>query len=103
MNGHVQQNDSIQETLNAGIKRSLSQSEHQGQPAKRPRIVGPKKHRLQHAQNLPSHIEPASQDESFTQNQLLRAICIAASDAGFDAVKPTALEAFRASAEECRL
>lgn len=40
-------------------------------------------------------------DESFFEAQLLRAISLALSAVGFDGVKPTALEAFRAEVETC--
>ncbi len=42
-------------------------------------------------------------DERFFEAQLLRAISLALSTVGFDSVKPTALEAFRAEVETCTL
>lgn len=40
-------------------------------------------------------------DESFFEAQLLRSISLALSAVGFDGVKPTALEAFRAEVVAC--
>jgi hypothetical protein len=40
-------------------------------------------------------------DAAFFEAQLLRAISLALSTVGFDSVKPTALEAFRAEVETC--
>lgn len=42
------------------------------------------------------------QDESFFEAQLLRAISLALTTVGFDSVKPSALEAFRAETETCK-
>lgn len=49
----------------------------------------------------PQHIEPAPQDPVFVQGQLMRSIGAALALAGFDSVKPTALEMFRSHVEEC--
>ena len=40
-------------------------------------------------------------DEAFFEAQLLRSISLALSAVGFDSVKPTALEAFRAEVVSC--
>ena len=58
-------------------------------------------HRLQHTQ--PFHVDPlvTPQDELFFKSQMLRAISLHLSAIGFDSVKSTALEAFRAEVEEC--
>ena len=56
---------------------------------------------LQHKQRRPQHIEPAPQDPVFVQGQLLKSITAALTMVGFDSVKPTAMEMFRASVEEC--
>ncbi|OCL10775.1 hypothetical protein AOQ84DRAFT_288561 [Glonium stellatum] len=60
-------------------------------------------HRLQHTQ--PIHVDPAvtPQDELFFKSQMLRAISLHLRAIGFDSVKPTALEAFRAEVEEYML
>jgi transcription initiation factor TFIID subunit 8 len=70
---------------------------------KRPRatsIVG-RTHHLSHIQQLPAATEPAAQDETFIQAQLLRSISTALTIVGYDSVKPSALEMFRAEVEEC--
>lgn len=59
-------------------------------------------HRLHHVQQLPDAVEPAPQDPEFAEGQLLKSIGAALTLAGFDSVKPTALEMFRAHAEECK-
>ena len=46
-------------------------------------------------------ITAAAHDEEFFQMQLLRAVSVALSAAGFAGVDPTALESFRALTEEC--
>lgn len=59
-------------------------------------------HRLHHVQQLPDAVEPAPQDPEFAEGQLLKSIGAALTLAGFDSVKPTALEMFRAHTEECK-
>lgn len=80
------------------MKRSLSSDTRDGQTAKRQRT---NHHSLRYKQQW--HVDPSltPQDELFFQSQLLRAIVVALSAVGFDSVKPTALEAFRAEVEEC--
>jgi len=70
---------------------------------KRPRATSIVKrtHHLSHIQQLPAETEPAAQDETFIQAQLLRSICTALTIVGYDSVKPSALEMFRAEVEEC--
>ena len=58
-------------------------------------------HQLKNTQQIPVDITAAAQDDEFFQMQLLRAISIALNAAGFAGVDPTALESFRALAEEC--
>ena len=70
--------------------------------AKRRRTEAPRRHRLRHVQQTPNHIEPAPQDTLFVQSQLLRSIGTALAAVGFDSVRPSALEAFRADTEECK-
>ncbi|GAB7351522.1 hypothetical protein MBLNU459_g2163t1 [Dothideomycetes sp. NU459] len=60
-----------------------------------------KHHALRNAQHQPAHTEPAPQDAVFVQSQLLRSIGAALAIVGYDSVKPSALEAFRAQTEEC--
>lgn len=43
----------------------------------------------------------APQDPVFAQGQLMRSITAALTMVGFDSVKPSALEMFRAATEEC--
>lgn len=62
---------------------------------------GNRPHSLSHIQQLPAQTEPAPQDEVFVQSQLLRSICTALAVVGYDSVKPSALEMFRAQVEEC--
>ncbi|TIA07268.1 hypothetical protein D6C80_09884, partial [Aureobasidium pullulans] len=57
-------------------------------------------HHLSHIQQLPADTEPAAQDEAFIQAQLLRSICTALTIVGYESVKPSALEMFRAEVEE---
>jgi transcription initiation factor TFIID subunit 8 len=70
---------------------------------KRPRAASIVKrtHRLGHIQSLPAATEPAAQDEAFVQAQLLRSLCTALTIVGYESVKPSALEMFRAEVEEC--
>lgn len=82
----------------AGSKRPQSQSFPSSQPSKRRKVVrrGP-----QHIQQRPDHVEPAPQDPVFAQSQLMRSLTAALTMVGFDSVKPSALEMFRAATEEC--
>ena len=82
-------------SVRAGMKRPHSAAflDHDG---KRRRVH----HSLQHTQSMPAHVEPAPQDPVFIQGQLLRSIATALALAGFDSVKPTALEMFRSHVEE---
>ncbi|KAG9565494.1 hypothetical protein KCU71_g1447, partial [Aureobasidium melanogenum] len=57
-------------------------------------------HQLSHIQQLPPATEPAPQDEAFVQAQLLRSICTALTIVGYESVKPSALEMFRAEVDE---
>jgi transcription initiation factor TFIID subunit 8 len=59
-------------------------------------------HHLRHVQHTPEAVEPAPQDPEFAEGQLLKSIGAALTLAGFDTVKPTALEMFRAHTEECK-
>lgn len=70
---------------------------------KRPRAASTAKrtHHLSHIQHLPAATEPAAQDETFVQAQLLRSLSTALTIVGYDSVKPSALEMFRAEVEEC--
>ncbi|KAJ9654811.1 hypothetical protein H2201_008936 [Coniosporium apollinis] len=68
--------------------------------AKRRRI---QHHALRHKQPSDADTSLAPQDPLFVQSQLLRAISISLSAVGFDSVKPSALEAFRAEVEEYML
>lgn len=68
-------------------------------PAKRQRIV----RRLNHVQNRPHHIEPAPQDQLFSQGQLIKSISAALALAGFDGANASALEMFRAQVDEFML
>lgn len=85
----------------ASMKRAhATDNEERGlHDAKRQKII--RHHRIKHRQ--PFHEDPtlAPQDEAFFQSQLLRAISLNLSAVGFDGVKPTALEAFRAEVNEC--
>lgn len=54
-------------------------------------------------QNRPLYVEPAPQESIFAQGQLLKSISAALALAGFDGVKASALEMFRAQAEEFML
>lgn len=82
-----------------GTKRPHSDSTSDAQPLKKRKV----RRTLHHVQKKPQHVEPASQDPVFIQGQLLRNISAALVNVGFDSVKPTALEMFRSSAEECML
>ncbi|CAK3757620.1 Hypothetical predicted protein [Lecanosticta acicola] len=82
-----------------GLKRSHSSSEASSQPQKRRRVH----HQLHHVQTKPAHIELAPQDPFFAQGQLLKSITAGLTLAGFDGVKESALEMFRAQVEEYML
>ncbi|KAI5244721.1 hypothetical protein E4T43_03616 [Aureobasidium subglaciale] len=77
-------------------------SSTQQNPLKRSRTadIVKRTHHLSHIQQLPAATEPAAQDEAFIQAQLLRSICTALTIVGYDSVKPSALEMFRAEVEE---
>lgn len=62
-----------------------------------------KHHHLSNVQAMPDATEPAPQDAVFVQSQLLRSISSALSIVGYDTVRPSALEAFRAQVEEYML
>ncbi|KAI5367484.1 Putative bromodomain associated domain, histone-fold, transcription factor TFIID, subunit 8 [Septoria linicola] len=86
----------------AGTKRPLEPSTTSNAPhgpAKRQRVH----HVLQHVQQIPNHIEPAPQAPIYAQGQLMKSISAALVMAGFDSVRPTALESFRAHVEEYML
>lgn len=59
--------------------------------------------KLHHKQRLPSAMEPAPQAAEFAESQLMKSITAALTLAGFDSVKPTALEMFRSHVEEYML
>jgi len=70
--------------------------DEQDRPVKRTRTVH---HGIQHKQPLAQESLSGMQDEMSFQSQLLRAISLSLTSAGFDSIHPTALEAFRAEAE----
>ncbi|WPH01247.1 Hypothetical protein R9X50_00408400 [Acrodontium crateriforme] len=81
----------------AGTKRPHTADANE--PSKKQRV-----HRaVKHVQRMPAHVEPAPQDPIFAQGQLLRSISAALAVAGFDSVKPTALEMLRSHTEEYML
>jgi hypothetical protein len=82
------------------MKREAPSDEplEQERPLKRTRIVH---HGLKHKQALAQESLSGIQDETFFQSQLLRAITLSLTSAGYDSVQPTALEAFRAETEAC--
>jgi transcription initiation factor TFIID subunit 8 len=86
-------------SLNSGsnMQRSSSSS-GSGAPSGQKQKV----HHLRHVQHIPEAVEPAPQDPEFAEGQLLKSIGAALTLAGFDSVKPTALEMFRAHTEECK-
>jgi len=86
------------ETNRSLLKRPHPSDARDSQTAKRQRT---NHHSLRYRQQW--HTDPtlAPQDELFFESQLLRSIVVALSAVGFDSVKPTALEAFRAEVEEC--
>lgn len=84
-------------TSQVGQERSHSPTMTSHLPSKKRRIH----HTLHHTQRTPLHTEPAPQDPIFIQAQLLRSLTAALAIAGFDSVKPSALEMFRAQTEEC--
>lgn len=79
------------------------------QPGKEEQASGPASgskrrkihHNLHHKQSSEAGLLPAMQDRAFYGAQLIRSISIALAAVGFDSVKPTALESFRAEVEEC--
>lgn len=81
----------------AEMKRSTSQAGLDDNSPKKQKTH----HQLHHVQRLPDATEPAPQDPEFAEGQLLKSITAALTLAGFDSVKPTALEMFRAHTEEC--
>ncbi|KAK4626721.1 hypothetical protein CLAFUW4_04425 [Fulvia fulva] len=87
-------------TAHAGTKRPHSASPQEEHiPTKRQRVH----HKLRHVQKRPNNVEPAPQDPVFAQGQLLKSISAALVMAGFDSVKPSALEMFRSHVEEYML
>ena len=87
-----------QSSARAGTKRPHSSLSVVAQDTtKRQKI----RHRLRRVQSQPNRTEAASQDPVFAQGQLLKSIGSALVIAGFDGVKPTALEMFRSHVEEC--
>ncbi|KAF2767343.1 hypothetical protein EJ03DRAFT_156601 [Teratosphaeria nubilosa] len=88
----------MREFLHAGMKRphSSSSADH----ARKKRRVY---HTLHHVQGKPEGIEPAVQDPVFIQGQLMRGITVALKEVGFDGAEASALESFRAHAEEYML
>ncbi|KAK3709112.1 hypothetical protein LTR37_011091 [Vermiconidia calcicola] len=80
----------------AGSKRPHSEAAIEEHTHKKRKV----RRRLQHVQVKPQHVEPAPQDPVFVQGQLMRSIGAALAMAGFDSVKPTALEMFRSHVEE---
>lgn len=90
---------SVADTMHAGTKRPNEGPSPATDAAKRRKV----RRALRHAQKVPKHdVELAAQDPVFAQGQLLRSIGAALVLAGFDSVKPSALEMFRSHAEECR-
>lgn len=79
------------------MERSNSSTGPESHPGKKHKV-----HRhLHHVQQMPDSVESAPQDPEFAEGQLLKSIAAALTLAGFDSVKPTALEMFRAHTEEC--
>ena len=60
-------------------------------------------HSLKHVQELPHDTTATPQDPYFVDSQLIRSLCLALTTVGFDSVKPSALEMFRAEVEEYML
>lgn len=83
----------------AGTKRPHSNATSDAHANKKRKV----QRTLQHVARRPQHVEPAPQEPVFVQSQLLKSITAALTMAGFDSVKPTALEMFRGAAEECML
>lgn len=81
----------------ADMERSNSSAGAEQQHSKKVKVH----HHLHHAQHIPNEMEPAPQDPEFAEGQLLKSITAALTIAGFDSVKPTALEMFRGHVEEC--
>ncbi len=84
-----------QQSPSHGVKRPRDDST--SHPHTRRKV----RRKLQHVQIRPQHVETAPQDPVFTQGQLLKSIGAALTLAGFDGVKQSALEMFRAHVEEC--
>ncbi|KAF2485272.1 transcription factor TFIID complex subunit 8 C-term-domain-containing protein [Neohortaea acidophila] len=83
----------------AGTKRPHSNATSDAHANKKRKV----QRTLQHVACRPQHVEPAPQEPVFVQSQLLKSITAALTMAGFDSVKPTALEMFRGAAEEYML
>ncbi|KAM0715100.1 hypothetical protein Q7P37_009565 [Cladosporium fusiforme] len=81
------------------MERSKSSVGPEQPPSKKVKVH----HHLHHVQQRPSEVEPAPQDPEFAEGQLLRSITAALTLAGFDSVRPTALEMFRSHVEEYML
>lgn len=81
------------------LKRPAETDMNNVESAKRTRRVT---HRIKHKQLLPIESLPAVQNEQVFQAQIERAIGLALTAQGYDDVKPSALEAFRAQVEECQ-
>lgn len=79
------------------MERSNSSAGAEQQSSKKVKVH----HHLHHVQHIPNEMEPAPQDPEFAEGQLLKSITAALTIAGFDSVKPTALEMFRGHVEEC--
>lgn len=79
------------------MERSNSSADYDSKPGNKHKV----RRHLHHVQQMPESIEPAPQDPEFAEGQLLKSITAALTIAGFDSVKPTALEMFRAHTEEC--
>ena len=93
--------EAMQHAAQNGTKRS-SPFANDLPPAKKQRDGSTtiEHHNLRYKQ--PTTVDPtlAPQDPVFTQSQLLRSIIIACGAVGFDGIKATALEGFRAAVEE---
>lgn len=85
-----------------GQEASMQRSNSSTGPERSPGTKRTVHHQLHHVQQLPGAAEPAPQDPEFAEGQLLKSITAALTLAGFDSVKPTALEMFRAHVEECK-
>lgn len=88
----------------AGVKRPYSSTD-ESQAHKKRRV-----HSLRHVQHLPHHVEPAPQGgaaaphtQDITHDQLSKSISAGLAIAGFDGVRPEALEMFKEHTEEYML